>query len=350
MRVEFKVPGDFVIQQSPQNLPPVYNGEKMVVYGVLTPKGSPQDREITGKAILKGQILGKKIEHSVPFTFNPATSSHPSLLTIHHLAAKALIKDWQEQGKSKEEIVKLSVDSSVISSHTAFIAVDEENSEPISGAMKTWDVQPHLYSRMILGRGRGGGGGGGGGGIGAMRGGGAMTGGGAMRSAPRMRCKSAPKKKCAAKKKSAVSSYKRSPNVEIDMRKEEGEFERKSRSRSRSPVDISRLSMNSGDTLNKIIAAQQANGSWDFHTVLSCIQDKSETEIKGASPVECEGIIVAIWATVLILTLLKRKYSSQQDEWELIAMKAESWVKKQVLPSGVTVKDLYTAAGLLSFF
>ena len=338
MSVEFKVPGDFVIQQSPQNLPPVYNGEKMVVYGVLTQKGSPQDREITGKAILKGQILGKKMEHSVPFTFNPAASSHPSLLTIHHLAAKALIKDWQEQGKSKEEIVKLSVDSSVISSHTAFIAVDEENSEPISGAMKTWDVQPHLYSRSNLRRGRGGGG------IGAMRGG------GAMRSAPKMRCKSAPQKKCASKKKSAVSSSKRSPNFEINMRKEEGEFESKSRSRSRSPVDISRLSMNSGDNLNKIIAAQQANGSWDFHTVLSCIQDKSETEIKSASPVECEGIIAAIWATVLILTLLKRKYSSQQDEWELIAMKAESWVKKQVLPSGVTVKDLYTAAGLLSFF
>ena len=40
VRVEFKVPGDYVIQQSPQNH--VYNGEKMVVYGVLEPKGSPK--------------------------------------------------------------------------------------------------------------------------------------------------------------------------------------------------------------------------------------------------------------------------------------------------------------------
>ena len=148
MSVEFKVPGDFVVQQSPHNLPPVYRGEKMVVYGIMTPMRPSADNEITGKAILRGEILGKKMEHSVAFTFNPVSSSRVSLPTIHHLAAKALIKDWQDEEKSKEEIVKLSVESSVISSHTAFIAVDEENSEPVAGAMKTWDVQASEESRL----------------------------------------------------------------------------------------------------------------------------------------------------------------------------------------------------------
>ena len=328
--VEFKVPGDFVVQQSPQNLPPVYNGEKMVVYGVLSPKGTPQDKELSGKAILKGQIFGKKMEHSVPFSFNPVATRSPSLPAIHHLAAKALIKDWEDQGKNKEEIAKLSVDSSVISSHTAFIAVDEESSEPITGAMKTWDVHARYHAMS------------------AFRG---FRGGGAAMAA---RCRSAPMKKKgvvkkASKNKSAVPlSRSRKCEVAKEFDLEVSRSRRRSRSRSRSPVDISRLSVSSGNNLNTIIAAQQANGSWTLDTVTACMQGKSETEIKDACPVEIKGTVAVIWATVLILTLLKKKYSSQQDEWELIAMKAESWVKKQAQSSGIAVKDFYTAAEQLS--
>ena len=389
--MEFKVPGDFVIQQSPQNLPPVYNGEKMVVYGVLTPKGSPQDREITGKAILKGQILGKKMEHSVPFTFNPATSSHPSLLTIHHLAAKALIKDWQEQGKSKEEIVKLSVDSSVISSHTAFIAVDEENSEPISGAMKTWDVQaqrvysdgPSALMSSNIDR--------------------ILTRGCQLddlnEKSAELNASAVSFSKFAKRKKAGFSfgslfsgftgrfsksessqpalnrsdssvdpdpvdelleessrdSYYRSDSyadkeLDIDDLEEEDEsmqvvchrvVPKPRKSQASSTTNTAPF------TLTSLIMAQQADGSWKLDTTLTQLLAKSQKDIEDACPVKCNNDLVVIWATVLILTLLKRKYSSQQDEWELIAMKAESWVKKQVLPSGVTVKDLYTAAGLL---
>ena len=341
--VEFKVPDDFVVQQSPQNLPPVYNGEKMVVYGILTPKGAPKDKVIMGKATLKGQILGKKLEHSIPFTFTPAASSHSSLPSIHHLAAKALIKDWQDQGKSKEEIVKLSVESSVISSHTAFIAVDEESSEPVTGAMKTWDVMAgYQYYPRLMGRG--------GRAVGRARV--CLA---ASSSAPRfLGVKRGAKNKAVAKKKSASPTSRSRKACDVAVMKEEylpQHQSRRSRSRSRSrspsPVDTSKLPM-AGSDLNSIITAQQANGSWTLATVLACLQ-KSETEVKSMCPVECKDTITAIWATVLILTLLKRKYSSQQDEWELIALKAESWVKKQPLAGGLTVKDLYSATEQLSF-
>ena len=335
--VEFKVPGDYVVQQSPQNLPPVYSGEKMVVYGVLTHKGSPKDQTITGKAILKGQILGKKMEHSVPFTFNPVVTSSPSLPTIHHLAAKSLIKDWQDQGKSKEEIVKLSIESSVISSHTAFIAVDEENSEPVAGAMKTWDITTPYYPRYPIGMARGGFRGGGGGGAKRFL----VSRSSAAYSSPvarkKEKKKAVAKKKSAAPKKSASSSRSRQAVSDMDLSR----VRSRSRSRSRSPSPVDKSSH--GD-LNSIITAQQANGSWSLNTALACMQDKSETEIKSTCPTECKDIVAAVWATVLILTLLRKKYSSQQDEWELIAMKAESWVKKQTLPSGVTIQDFYSAA------
>ena len=397
MSVEFKVPGDFVVQQSPQNLPPVYNGEKMVVYGVLSPKSTPQDRELSGKAILKGQILGKKMEHSVPFSLNPVATRSPSIPAIHHLAAKALIKDWQDQGKSKEEIVKLSVDSSVISSHTAFIAVDEESSEPVTGAMKTWDVQAQqqyfspgyqsiqpqcasVRSAMssnidqVLSRGdhlddlavkaeclnasaatfsksanR------------AKKGGGFSFGSlfsgftsllyGSRSEAAQLQLDV----NCASEGRSVdLYSADLDCDKELDIDDSEEELEcmsvspRAGKLEDTSPKPQSasgkKLTLTEPTALTSIITAQQADGSWMLDSTLTQSLAKPQKVIEDACPIKCDKAISVIWATVLILTLLKKKYSSQQDEWELIAMKAESWVKKQAQSSGIAVKDFYTAA------
>ena len=366
------------------------------------------DPDITGKAILKGKILGKKIEYSVPFTFNLVSSNCPSLPTIHHLAAKVLIKDWQDQNKNKEEIVKLSIESSVISSHTAFVAVDEESSEPVIGAMKVWDIQASSSQQesniQILQQQ-----------VAAV----SM----AMSSnidsilvrgdrlddlsekAENLKCSSAafhkkgkksgfsfgslfsgltdrlygsrsessqpvPKKKAVtsaavegalARVDSDSDSSNRESMVCFDDLEDELECMRMEESQnnlevtrvlnsatapapSRTPPQRSAAVPTQGDTLSSIIVAQHADGSWKFDGTLVKLVDKLQTAIEDACPVECKGIVAAVWATVLILTLLRKKYSSQQDEWELIAMKAESWVKKQALPSGVTIQDLYTAA------
>ena len=282
----------------------------MVVYGVITTKGSPRDQEVTGKAVLKGQIHWKKIEHSVPFTFNPVNASSPSLSTIHHLAAKALIKDWQDEGQSKEDTVKLSVESSVISSHTAFIAVDEESSEPIAGAMKTWDIQARLgYDSLSI---------------------------------------------CSSFSESDdefdEDLDKEVPQINsklIAEHKPRKEIMKSSTLIPEGPLVHSATVSVTSNTLNVIIAAQQADGSWKLDDTSMKAVDKSQKVIKDACPIKCKDNIAAVWATVLILTLLRKKYSSQQDEWELIAMKAESWMKKQALPSGVTIQVLYTAADIL---
>ena len=281
----------------------------MVFYGIITTKGSPVDQEITGGAVLKGNILGKKIEYSIPFIFNAVSTSPPSLPTIHHLAAKALIKDWQDQDKNKEEIVKLSIKSSVISSHTAFIAVDEGNSEPITGAMKVWDIQAHLGYNV-------------------------------------------------SRSSSVYSSNSSDDELNFDDDLEE-EFQCDSDNEGISEISSKRktelnqmrgstlvseplahsatVQVLGSNTLNTVIIALQADGSWRFDSTLTKLVDKPQTVIEAACPSECKDIVATVWATVL-------KYSSQQDEWELIAMKAESWMKKQALPSGVTVQDFYKAA------
>ena len=79
-------------------------------------------------------------------------------------------------------------------------------------------------------------------------------------------------------------------------------------------------------------------------TPLSQLLGKAQKDLEAGCPVECVGAMAAVWATVLVLSLLRLKYSSQQEEWELIAMKAESWLKRQPLPPGVSLSDLNKAA------
>ena len=114
--VQFKVPKKYQVTQCPQNLPPVFSGDKLVVYGILKSEAASSGI-VECSAILKGTLLGKEEKHTVPFTLD-SSSEASSLPTIHHLAAKALISDWESESKEKESIVKLSIATSVISFHT----------------------------------------------------------------------------------------------------------------------------------------------------------------------------------------------------------------------------------------
>ena len=146
----FQLPNGYEVLQSPQNLPPIFNGDKLVAYGVL--KGIAASKKIIEcTATLRGNTLGAKVEHKVPFILESSTVA-PSMPVIHHLAAKALITDWESGQKEKKSIIDLSIESCVISSHTAFIAIDEVSSEPVSGTMKTYDSLPHqdVYLNTML--------------------------------------------------------------------------------------------------------------------------------------------------------------------------------------------------------
>ena len=96
--------------------------------------------------------------------------------------------------------------------------------------------------------------------------------------------------------------------------------------------------------LASIITTQHLNGSWILDSSFAQQVSKSLPELKSACPTKCKGAVASVWATVLALCLLRSHYSSQQDEWELIAMKAESWLKKQSLPAKVTLDQLFQEA------
>ena len=90
-----------------------------------------------------------------------------------------------------------------------------------------------------------------------------------------------------------------------------------------------------------IVSLQQANGSWLLNDQLAGVVSKSVKELKSCCPVSCDDAMMAnIWSTLVVIELLKKKYPSMLDELELVIMKAEQWLSKQVLPSSINLTTM----------
>ena len=305
--VLFQLPNGYEVLQSPQNLPPIFNGEKLVVYGVL--KGKAASKKITECTVrLRGNTLGAKVEHKVPFILDSSTAA-PCLPIIHHLAAKALITDLESEQKEKKSIVDLSIESCVISSHTAFITIDEESSEPISGAMKIYDTSARwcgsnsssfydaIFYHMVrdckddekeemeggLAE--------------AVR-----SGVEKMRSVPNMRCArydaDADEKPmmmdelCEAELEHELASWSEGEGQERVLK------QRLEKDKEQAAADT-KLGLTN---LTQIITAQQLNGSWTLDGSLAQLIGKSLSDLESACPIDRKGVGATMWATVLAVS------------------------------------------------
>ena len=400
LKAEFKLPAGYEMLQAPVKLPTIFNGDKAVVYGIVRSKGKKTfDSTIDGTATLRGMILGKTIEYSIPFQI-PKPSEEVTgafaMPMVHHLAAKSLLKDWEagegvKQLKipAKEAIIKLSIDSSVVSAHTAYVAVDEDQDKPIEGAIQTWDVTAMMAQREMSHGFRFGGGGRGGGGGGMMRCMAAPPMG--RMAAPQMAYAAAPKRKM--KKGKASAKYSRemdkgspdllgglSPPLPMSLSSASapslnfqssgpapGGFggppppppagappppasyaPQRARNiaseRYKEDAGHRQVTKTPSDKLSALISLQQAEGSWKLDATFVGVLSKSLTELEEACPVGCQGDMRQVWATVLALAYLEACLSGQREEWELVAMKAEFWLEGQSLPSGTTLQALREAA------
>ena len=338
VELTFTVPDGVNVLQSPNKIPPVFNGDKLVLYGIL--KGG---KATTGTATLSGNILGRPVEHVLEFTVTGGGESDNSVPVIHQLAAKGLIRDWGDEGdKRKDEIIKMSKDSGVVSSYTAYVAVDEEQDKPIAGALKTWDLtavssssdyaQLKMKKRgLIHGRQM------------AVNcgGGGGVASGGAIQflsSEPVLsrRLAAAPRKKSQGRGLSEYSIEDRLCSVrsaaigssDDDSDDEWGSNAAAPVKRKGKPSGMSQSVGSSG--LSQLISLQAAEGFWLLNNSLASLTGVSLAELKSLCPV---GIGENEWATVIALVLLEKQFNSQRDEWELVAMKAEMWLQAQPLAS-----------------
>ncbi|XP_014447273.2 von Willebrand factor A domain-containing protein 5A, partial [Tupaia chinensis] len=118
----------------------IFRGQRLIIYAQLT--GAMPPAEATGKVCLKYSLQGQSLEEKVTFSLQPKPDAN---FTIHRLAAKSLIqaKDMgsgETPASDKKDVLNISMASGVLSSFTAFIAINKELNKPVQGPMTRRDI------------------------------------------------------------------------------------------------------------------------------------------------------------------------------------------------------------------
>ena len=337
LKVKFELPPNIEVIQAPTSIHSIYSGEKIVVFGLLKPKitsdSAPVCSGVTGHATLSGRILDKKITFSMPVDIPPAAQLGRKRLRapveyelplIHQLAAKNILKEWSMSDSTTSsdhstKSINLSVDSGVVSEHTAFVAVGE-NSLPVSNVITVFDISATLTNSYCLPSFSGSCAFGSLGQFSHRKGGRVKQ--TARKSiggkAPRM----AAKKKCAKK---PIAKGKRSQQ----------RFKNPGGAPRSTTAPSVKTKAKSLSGLELLVSLQHSSGYWPLKTLCDKILKKCDVEVKCPPKV-----LPNIWATVIALLLLKKQYTEQKDEWELVAIKAESWLNDQPLPMDITISSI----------
>ena len=318
-QISYTVPEGVTVTSAPNgSVPPIFIGERMIVYAILHQSSllaEPQE----GSICLSGDLLGAKFEHNLKFRVPVSVTkeSVSQVSTIHHLAAKKLVKEMElhaGSGNNDAELIQLSCDSNVICSGTAFIAVDEERKEAVKGSLETWDILADVDNECSS----------------------------LVTLQPSLGMGSLKKKKSGGKLLN-LKAHKRSlPNHTYKYCKILPRRPCLSASFCADSNTFSELDhcLAPDNPLSTVINLQLANGSWEMSEDLARVVGQPTTKIQEACPVPCEGAMCVIWATIIVLSYLQLRQSNFKDEWELVARKAETWITKQNLPEGCSIQVL----------
>ncbi|XP_041662234.1 von Willebrand factor A domain-containing protein 5A-like [Cheilinus undulatus] len=80
------------------------------------------------------------------------------------------------------------------------------------------------------------------------------------------------------------------------------------------------------DPLLQLVSLQKASGCWDLAPDLAAAVGKTSEEVEKQKPAL---VSQEVWATILSLIWLHGFKMDSKDEWELLAMKAVSWLQAQ---------------------
>ncbi|XP_049712876.1 von Willebrand factor A domain-containing protein 5A-like isoform X1 [Elephas maximus indicus] len=120
--------------------PVIFRGQRLIIYaqliGLMPPKGA------RGEVCLTYKLQGKSFENKVTFSLHPKPDAN---FTIHHLAAKSLLqlKDMgfrETPANDKKEVLKISFECGIMSSHTAFVAINKDLNQPVQGPLVRRDI------------------------------------------------------------------------------------------------------------------------------------------------------------------------------------------------------------------
>ncbi|XP_075968117.1 von Willebrand factor A domain-containing protein 5A-like isoform X1 [Anarhichas minor] len=298
--------------------PPItalFQGQRSLVYAQLTGQSSEASE---GCVMVKYSLAGHPSQNQLHFSLKPAEDTG---LTVHRLAARTLIRSLEmeererkgEEDGVKKKVVELSVQSGVSSAFTAFIAVNKDNSEAIQGPLVRRNVPtPRMMGcRMPMSCG-----------VPVMA---QMR--GCMPRPDPTSCGvpvMAQKKSCNMRRRGPMSSA--APVMDTmdkgttfdagDVPCSLNAFSSESRLPKQPPRD----------PLLQLVSLQKAAGCWVLDPALAAALGKTSEEVERPKPA---SVNQEVWATILALIWLHGFKMDAQEEWELLAMKALSWLRAQ---------------------
>ncbi|XP_041092751.1 von Willebrand factor A domain-containing protein 5A-like [Polyodon spathula] len=125
----------------------LFRGHRSILYAQLKGKF---DESALGRASLQYSLGDEPHKTEISFKLQP--DKHTGL-TTHRLAARTLIRSLEEGGsvegeggdKVKERVVKISTEARVISTHTAFVAVNKDLNQAVQGPL----IHRNIRARMM---------------------------------------------------------------------------------------------------------------------------------------------------------------------------------------------------------
>ena len=372
------------MNQIPSTLPPLFSGDRLVVYGLLPTENASQG----GKNAVRLQgTFGndEKMELLITFPTSPmATASVTdaeanSGIFLHRLAAKTFIQVKQDDQKdiynggqefeeAKMQIISISKSANVVSKFTSFVAVNKDNHKPVSGPLQR-QVVPlfgyemgdlNLKSCALMADAS----------YGSV---GVFHSAGCLKSASRKKgffSKSAPVAKRKSVKKSkgfsflsffggaassppervyhSMSKAASASAANCDFASAKMECYENSPPARPAPVAAPHRQQQKEESpaVLSVISLQKASGAWNLTDQLVSLCGTSRDALITGCPTELavdttEGKL--LWATALALVLLMGKFLDQKDEWEMIAEKGKKWMKKN-LPAAVKCDEVLKSA------
>ncbi|XP_064338242.1 von Willebrand factor A domain-containing protein 5A [Camelus dromedarius] len=282
----------------------IFKGQRLIVYAQLT--GMMPPAEATGDVCLKYALQGKSFENKVAFSLQP---KHDANLTIHRLAAKSFLqtKDMgfrETPASDKKDVLKVSIECGVISSYTAFIAINKDLNKPVQGPLVRRDIpRPFIFCAALMPR---------------------LRGGGAPLEAS----------SCPDVLQPRMSTHYLGPDKPHALghkKKKEGVFLQKTclmMDRPHPPTNRTNLEIHQpvfeDNHLVQLISLQKADGSWDLNEGLALVLGMKLEDIQAALPLK--NADSSSWATVLAVLWLHANGKPMKCEWELLERKAVAWI------------------------
>ncbi|XP_055022942.1 von Willebrand factor A domain-containing protein 5A-like [Boleophthalmus pectinirostris] len=263
----------------------IFQGQRSLLYAQLTGQ-SKEGAE--GCVTVKYSLAGRPTENKLNFSLKPAEDTG---LTVHRLAARSLIRSLEQEQEGargqkddavKKKIIDLSVQSGVSSSFTAFIAVNKTSGEAIQGPLLRRDVPLPMSRVMFLKK---------------------------KFSMGVMVCSVPP------------GTFDGALNTCDDVEMNEDES-----SEDDLGFDLPPSPKVQRDPLLQVVSLQKASGCWELEPALAQALSKTSQDLESKLPAMVKK---EVWATILALVWLHGLKADAKDEWELLVMKAVTWLRSQ---------------------